>query len=293
MSDTGKGQLQEVTNPPVFGMYDGFLQLKGEKLVAALYVVTDLFPSEEPLKWRVRTLGVELMSLMASLQGRAETTPNQTLKFVLDKVTTLLSHLRVAHTSSYLSPMNFALLEREFVAFEKFLEEQFAGACSRRAVEDLGPSFSELKAHHDEVILRERRALQDLPPAAPLPEEGAHEAAVSLGGRTPTEEQKPQEKQTNILKDIRQEASSKGHATEQIFPHAKEVNMHGQEANTVGRKENILSLIKAQGEYTIKDISTHILGISEKTIQRDLQALVAAGLLRRKGERRWSRYFRP
>ena len=61
----------------------------------------------------------------------------------------------------------------------------------------------------------------------------------------------------------------------------------------LGRKEIILNLIRGKSEYTIKDISVHIAGISEKTIQRDLQALVVAGVLRRKGERRWSRYYRP
>ena len=50
--------------------------------------------------------------------------------------------------------------------------------------------------------------------------------------------------------------------------------------------------MKGKNEYTIKDIALHIPGVSEKTVQRDLQALVSAGVLKRKGERRWSRYFR-
>ena len=56
------------------------------------------------------------------------------------------------------------------------------------------------------------------------------------------------------------------------------------------RREGILSVIKNKGFTSIKDISTVIRGISEKTIQRELQGLVEAGLVVRQGERRWSRY---
>lgn len=56
------------------------------------------------------------------------------------------------------------------------------------------------------------------------------------------------------------------------------------------RKSSILSLIKQKGEVSIKDISTIILGVSEKTIQRELQALTVSGNVVKRGERRWSTY---
>ena len=40
----------------------------------------------------------------------------------------------------------------------------------------------------------------------------------------------------------------------------------------------------------IKDVSPLIGGFSEKTIQRELAAMVQAGILRKVGEKRWSRY---
>ena len=40
----------------------------------------------------------------------------------------------------------------------------------------------------------------------------------------------------------------------------------------------------------IKDVSPLISGCSEKTIQRELLAMVYAGILRKMGEKRWSRY---
>ena len=56
------------------------------------------------------------------------------------------------------------------------------------------------------------------------------------------------------------------------------------------RQESILSIIKNKGTTSIKDISTLVRGISEKTIQRELSALVASGVVLKSGERRWSTY---
>ncbi len=56
------------------------------------------------------------------------------------------------------------------------------------------------------------------------------------------------------------------------------------------RSETVLSLIRQKGSVSIKDISTMIRGVSEKTIQRELASLVAAGTVEKTGERRWSTY---
>lgn len=56
------------------------------------------------------------------------------------------------------------------------------------------------------------------------------------------------------------------------------------------RQEAILSILKSKGPSYIKDISSVIRDVSEKTIQRELQALVEAGKVTRTGERRWTTY---
>ena len=57
-----------------------------------------------------------------------------------------------------------------------------------------------------------------------------------------------------------------------------------------GRKEAILSILKSKGPSYIKDLSTLIREVSEKTIQRELQALVLEGKVSKTGERRWTMY---
>ncbi|KKW43158.1 MAG: hypothetical protein UY97_C0001G0120 [Parcubacteria group bacterium GW2011_GWB1_57_6] len=56
------------------------------------------------------------------------------------------------------------------------------------------------------------------------------------------------------------------------------------------RGEAILSIIKDKQKVSIKDISTLIRGVSEKTIQRELLALISLGKVTKQGERRWSTY---
>lgn len=57
------------------------------------------------------------------------------------------------------------------------------------------------------------------------------------------------------------------------------------------RQDAILSVIRSRGgQVGIKEISTVIRNVSEKTIQRELQALIDEGVLLKEGERRWSTY---
>lgn len=56
------------------------------------------------------------------------------------------------------------------------------------------------------------------------------------------------------------------------------------------RQNIILALLKKKKEVTIKDIAQVIKDCSEKTIQRELISFMEAGVLKRTGERRWSKY---
>jgi DNA-binding transcriptional ArsR family regulator len=62
------------------------------------------------------------------------------------------------------------------------------------------------------------------------------------------------------------------------------------QAKNTDRREAILAVISTKKQVYIKDVSTLIRGVSEKTIQRELQALVKEGILTRQGERRWTLY---
>lgn len=56
------------------------------------------------------------------------------------------------------------------------------------------------------------------------------------------------------------------------------------------RTSRIKTVLDAKPEATIKDLSDIITDVSTKTIQRDLNSLIASGEVIRQGERRWSKY---
>lgn len=57
-----------------------------------------------------------------------------------------------------------------------------------------------------------------------------------------------------------------------------------------GRSDRVLSLIKKQGKVATKDIVDYFPGVSDKTIQRELNKLVSEGKIQRQGKKRWSFY---
>lgn len=69
--------------------------------------------------------------------------------------------------------------------------------------------------------------------------------------------------------------------------HLKDISISD---NIKDRREAILSVIKNKGKASIKDISTVMRGVSEKTVQRELFALIASGTILKRGVRRWSTY---
>ena len=56
------------------------------------------------------------------------------------------------------------------------------------------------------------------------------------------------------------------------------------------RRTRIQTIVEAKGEASIKDISEIITDCSEKTVQREINTMIADNIIQRHGERRWSKY---
>lgn len=65
---------------------------------------------------------------------------------------------------------------------------------------------------------------------------------------------------------------------------------NSEKDNLSSRRATILDVLKDGKEMAIKDIASFVVGCSEKTVQRELAALVSDGILKKEGEKRWSRY---
>jgi hypothetical protein len=64
----------------------------------------------------------------------------------------------------------------------------------------------------------------------------------------------------------------------------------GPKGHTSIRQESILAFIKGKENVSIKDLTRVIRGVSEKTIQRELQGLIESGQVAKRGDRRWTTY---
>jgi hypothetical protein len=77
------------------------------------------------------------------------------------------------------------------------------------------------------------------------------------------------------------DTSTSGLATDQSFDPS---------INRANRTDRILAVLKEKNSATIKDVALIVSDCSEKTIQRELIELMNKGVVKRDGERRWSRY---
>lgn len=68
-------------------------------------------------------------------------------------------------------------------------------------------------------------------------------------------------------------------------------DLNNKTANRTERGDAIMSFMTHKKSATVKDISTLFPGVSEKTVQRELGALVAQGKLSKRGDKRWSVYL--
>lgn len=99
------------------------------------------------------------------------------------------------------------------------------------------------------------------------------------------------------LAELAKEAPKKIPAQKRIIPKAARPDSKGHDKGHISdtpergsRRETILELLRSKGPSYIKDISTLMREVSEKTIQRELGALIALGAVKKEGERRWTRY---
>ncbi|MFT5849267.1 MAG: hypothetical protein ACI9H6_000068 [Patiriisocius sp.] len=87
-------------------------------------------------------------------------------------------------------------------------------------------------------------------------------------------------------------ASSSATPARQVVRKTPVKSAEGQNVptTTMDRRTRIQTILEAKGEATIKDISEIITDCSEKTLQRELNAMIEDMIVKRQGERRWSKY---
>ncbi len=267
-----------------------FILKKAEKLSSALYLITGFFDDQEPLKWKLRNLSHNLLS--ASLEIK-DTFTTQKEKGILDmesivlEISTLLS---VARNAGLISEMNFNIINKEFNSFAEHLTfdsevlSKTSGAELKSEYFKIKEVPIEPKPRPVESITVEENGIKENVLEAPEVYEPKLDVLenVSKVYETPKNEFKSQKLDESFLARIGQS---------KILRENKPLKEFGAVAvKKNSRQSIIISLLKRKKEIMIKDVSPLIDGCSEKTIQRELLAMVQMGILKKQGEKRWSRY---
>jgi DNA-binding transcriptional ArsR family regulator len=262
-----------------------FLYTKTERLISALYMVTDLLKDVEPLKWKVRESALNLMSHTMAYNSGDLLSRTQWHTRSCALIGELISFLEVSFRSGTLSEMNFEVIKNEMESLLTLLsEESFLHTLKGGGVHVeksfFVDDYHEALAHTSEVA------------------GGREKSVIGTARRAiPT----PTQKDTHSVLNNRQQTSAQRHAPRSAEHRSTQADVHpapGTTSNSthVGREHSserrsaILALLAHTPEISIKDVSRAVTGYSEKTLQRELLAMVAEGLLYKQGERRWSRY---
>ena len=231
-----------------------YIYRKSERLAKALQLIAPAFVAAPSLRNRLDGIAVGLIDA-------AILPPTSAREALSRELLALSSILSVARTGGFLSGMNADLITRE----AHLLLQEIA-------------SYEEPRLFMEEVQTLAELAKQ-APDVRDLQTESDHsfnqfEIPVSTAPKTKASSHAESQ-------------SNKGHTKRQV----KDIsNTDFVLSQNTDRQEAILQILRSKGPSYIKDISTLIREVSEKTIQRELQHLVSKGLIQKEGDRRWTRY---
>lgn len=248
--------------------YGLFVFKKTEKIVTAIYLLTGLMPETEPMRERTRELATKMLENALAMSDRVwgEEIFQKNLLSAIGEVSVLFD---VAERTKMMSKMNHQIITSELQKLADFLVTSSANYSSAKIAFEPNLFDGNYSYTPDQTF-----QTNTLPPANTnvVRNENLSDINVNKGQTI---------KSTDTVKNSGNEKMSvtKTPAPEKIV---KDKN---------NRQEVILAMLKSGAKLTIKDFAQNIKDCSEKTIQRELLTLVAKGILKKEGERRWSKYF--
>lgn len=130
-----------------------WLTYKAERLVSALYMVTDLINTNDPIKWQLRKLGVVLLTEVGKLLESSPAERKKIINSTREVIAEILSLLEVAVNSGLISRMNYSLLKKEFVSTPLLLERVSKEDSPKSIGQIQGHSIGQVKMVKDKVFL--------------------------------------------------------------------------------------------------------------------------------------------
>ena len=248
-----------------------FIFKKTEKLASAIYLITSFISDNEPIKWKIREVSTRLLSYGINLSNQGHRSRVDAMNNFLSASLEIISLLEISNISGIISPMNYSVLRFEI---EKIVELVDLKERSLNSKFLLSKNFFEIT--EGQAIIQNRQ--EDTNKVFSLKDNKASTDQTS-GGTTASSEDliKGHYNRQQFVKDIKNEKNG-------------DMSFNKGQVPKGDRYEIIINLLKNTKEISVKDVSSLISDCSEKTIQRELLSLVDKGVLKKEGERRWSKY---
>jgi DNA-binding transcriptional ArsR family regulator len=242
-----------------------YIYKKAERLAKAIHLVGPAFFASPALRDRLDRVAVGLVDAATDSPLSARTSLSRELL-------ALSSVLSIARTGGLLSAMNAEFIARE----AQNLLHEVASYEEPLLFLDTVPTLAELA--RDVTQERNTHANKSVQDSQMTNRENRKNVAGHRESKLAH--------QSQIMSKAKSVAPAKSKQT--VSTTTQSIG-HVSDKKTE-RRDTILSVLTNKGASYIKDISTVIRNVSEKTVQRELQELVENGLVVREGERRWTMY---
>jgi len=280
MNEKTTKEVQSYTLNTAFFLY---ALKKIERITRAVYLITNFFSENEPLRWSLRDENIQLLDrLSRALAPSGERGIPIDVSFIKRSFQVILAELGVAHTAGLISEMNYAVIKNEYEVLLAELISELEKDGNRSPLLFPGDFFDVKKELESKEVFEKYLYgsvfEKELSEKRALPATSRHTLHDPSQSAPPVDNSnKGQETSIKDIKDIKRTDIKKTSDASGEFSKTK-------------RRDIILQLVKNRKEITVKDAAREIQTVSEKTLQRELIALVEEGTLERVGSRRWSRY---
>ncbi len=257
-----------------------------QKIVTAIYMVTECIEDAEPMKNSLRTSSLDLLKTIGITDNKTAIKTNFEIESAEQMTRSILSLLEISQIVGLVGTMNSGILMRELTKLSSDLAMlRNQNNKSLFTVEGLRSLDVERADFLKNFTFNSQEILKDGP-------------IESL-------------EEDNILKIFLNKSNGQGHQSNPVrdfskgqnnIKNIKDTNLESKKDKLVGqskkidiaikneRRNSILLALKNNSSVTVKDISLIVKNCSEKTLQRELTALVKDKILKKTGEKRWSRY---
>lgn len=250
-----------------------FIIKKTEKVATAIYMISNFFNTEEPLKWELRKGVTKLLKNTMSFNDSSLSHKEILNSKVAGDFLELNILFTLAYNSGFISQMNFEIVSSEINILSKTVESY----CERQ----ISGTKTLFTADYFEV--KKDISLKD-----------TNNQSQSNTGfvKDTVKDIKDIQNKKVVFNGKKRDLEAFFNNISQPGSNSKQVNQIKSASSTLSDRElRILEKVKTSGPVTIKDISEMFTDVSEKTIQRELQKMYDAGHIKKEGERRWTKYF--